>query len=137
LSKVNQRREAGSRKLCELNELFDSGNFDAEQFSSELKECFQNYAPKLASHKLATNMVEYGPGESNDPDEITYAFKIKGTQSTFIASILILLEGVDIPINVSDTFPDLTKDELNAALRLASNILLSFQRTVPRNALEV
>lgn len=127
----NHKRENYAKKLCSFNHLFGSTGFDIDLYSAEIIDLFREFDATSSVHLEHANMLEYASTKAtNNPDEMRYGFKIKGQEAIFVSSILSLLENIEIPIKLKDRFPDLTQEELNAALNLATFTFLAFERVI-------
>ncbi len=126
----NTRIENFARKLCSLYEHFYDPDFDVNEFSAEVMGAFLPLGERDPAHKQYADIVEYGKAVGNDPDEEIYGFKIKG-KYIFFAHMLARLEGIPIPDKVLERYPDLTEEEWNAGIRVASLVLMAFNPEKP------
>ena len=107
-----------------MNDL--NGSAYSEQ-SDQLMKAFLEFGSETDDNVNCFRHVEYGRvARVYGPNPI-YGLKLKG-KNILLASVMNMVEDLDIPAEIAERYPDLIKDEWSAITRMATMILLAFQQ---------
>ncbi len=121
----NVGSEYFARKLWSLYDNFDYPDFDVVKFSHRIMNAFMEFNWSNRDKEQCFQLIEYGKAQNPFPERMDYGFKIKG-KPILVDDILWELESVPIPNEVGAKFPDLTSNEWEALLRMATMIVIAF-----------
>ena len=122
---MSKSKERFASLLCELAQSDDNSR---QAKGRELMQAFLEFGSATDDNMNCYSHIEYGsvpPGACN-PKE-TYGLKLKG-KDILISDVVHLLEGLDLPDRIKKDFPNITENEWAAVTRMATMILIAFER---------
>lgn len=102
----------------------EQGSFFGKHFNDELKMAFLSDGSETPDNLEAIEHFDFGICQ-NERGEIE-GFKVKD-KNIMISDVINALEGIELPKQVKEFIPDLNQEDLDAALRLATMILVSLE----------
>ena len=102
----------------------EEGSFLGKRFNDELKMAFLSAGSETPDNLEAVEHFDFGICK-NGRGKIE-GLKVKD-KNIMIADVINALEGIDLPKQVKEFIPDLNQEDLDAALRLTTMILVSLE----------
>ncbi|NJL54769.1 hypothetical protein HC928_05915 [bacterium] len=123
---TNVSREHFARKLTSVFDRFEDREFDVENYSDIIMRAFLAFGSETPDNENCVRQLEYKQTEQDDnPYRRYYGFTLK--QSNIPVHFLLnKLEGMPVPASIKDAYPDLSQEEWDAALRMATMIVAAF-----------
>jgi hypothetical protein len=89
-------------------------------------QAFLQFASDTPDNRSCAARIEYGSAPSPSvSDRTIYGFKVK-EKEIFVGHVLNELEAMEVPKEIYERFPDITRDEWEATIRIATMILQAF-----------
>ena len=121
-----------ARALCQLVDslpapLNDLNGPAVSEKSDQLMKAFLNFGSETDDNMNCFRHVEYGRVDRVYRPKPFYGLKVKGKKISLV-DVMHMVEDLDLPTEIAEQYPDLTKDEWSAITRMVTMILLAFER---------
>lgn len=126
----NSSRETFASAINALQNNSPIEDFDVGEYDEKIRTAFIEFGTGAPDQTDLAELIEYDAVIANNLEELMYGFKVKDKE-IFLSSILNRLELGEVPLQVLERHPDITKDEWLAAMRLATAIIEAFTRYKP------
>lgn len=122
----NINREHFARRLLVLYDRLDDPDFNIANYSHVVMQAFLEFGSATPDNQAAYDLIEFGTAENSDnPYVVSFGFKLKD-KAIFVTDLLNELESLPMPESIKEKYVDLTEDEWQALMRVATMINNAF-----------